>query len=77
MQAASYEIRLRGMIGRTLAERFDGFDAEVEPAATVLRGEVRDQAQLHGLLARIESLGLELVELRPLGPRSEPIRSDC
>ena len=62
------------MIGRTIAERFDGFDAVVEPAVTVLRGEVSDQAQLHGLLARIESLGLELVELRPLGPPTEPVR---
>jgi hypothetical protein len=75
MHPASYEIRLRGMIGRTLAERFDGFDAEIQPAATVLRGEVRDQAELYGVLARIESLGLELVEVRPLGAPNEPIRS--
>ena len=33
---------------------------------TVFRGPVRDQAELHGLLARIESLGLELVEVKQL-----------
>lgn len=37
---------------------------EVEPVETVLRGPVRDQAALHGILEQIESLGLELVEVR-------------
>jgi hypothetical protein len=75
-ERGSYEIRVRGRIGPTLAERFDGFEAEVEPAETVLRGEVRDQAALHGLLARIEALGLELVEVRQVGRRGEPIAND-
>jgi hypothetical protein len=76
MQPGSYEIRVRGRLGTSLASRFDGFRAEVEPAETVLRGEVRDQAQLHGLLAQIEALGLELVEIRQVRPRREPIRND-
>jgi hypothetical protein len=76
MQPGSYEIRVRGQIGKTVAARFDGFDAELEPAETVLRGEIRDQAELHGLLARIESLGLELVEVRQVGRRREPIPND-
>ena len=33
---------------------------------TVLHGPVRDQAELHGLLDRIKTLGLELVEVRRL-----------
>jgi hypothetical protein len=69
----SFEIRLRGRIGSTVAQQFDGFDASVEPATTVLRGEVRDQAELHGLLARIEALGLELVDVRQLTHRTEPL----
>jgi hypothetical protein len=32
----------------------------------VMRGEVRDQSELHGVLERIQSLGLELIELRRL-----------
>jgi hypothetical protein len=36
----------------------------VNPAETVMRGELRDQAELHGILERIRSLGLELIEVR-------------
>ena len=39
------------------------------PAETVMRGELRDQAELHGLLDRIQSLGLELLEVRRLEDR--------
>jgi hypothetical protein len=31
-----------------------------------MRGELRDQSELHGLLDRIQSLGLELIEVRRL-----------
>src|SRR5271169_3250074 len=64
MTADRYEIRVRGAIGDAVLNRFEEFDVEVEPVETVLRGPVRDQAELHGLLARIESLGLELVEVK-------------
>jgi len=62
-----YEIRVRGRVGKSLLSRFDGFDAEVEPAETILRGDVSDQAALHGVLDRIQDLGLELVEVRRVG----------
>jgi hypothetical protein len=47
-------------------------DVDVAPAETVLHGPVEDQAGLHGLLDRIQSLGLELIEVRrlPAGDRS-------
>jgi hypothetical protein len=59
-----YEIRIRGRLGKGVLATFEGFEAEVEPVQTVLRGPVADQAALHGLLAQIERLGLELVEVR-------------
>ena len=37
-----------------------------EPVDTVLRGPVDDQDGLHTILARIQDLGLELVEIRQL-----------
>ena len=37
---------------------------------TTLFGKVQDQAALHGLLERIESLGLELVEVRRFSSES-------
>ena len=64
MDPEQYEIRVRGRVGKSVLSRFDGFDAEVEPAETVLRGEISDQAELHGVIDRIQGLGLELVEIR-------------
>jgi hypothetical protein len=47
---------------------FEGMDADVATTETVLHGPVEDQTGLHGLLDRIQSLGLELVEVRRLPP---------
>jgi len=49
-----------------VAAAFEGLSATVEPVETVLHGPVRDQAALYGLLDRIQSLGLELLEVRRL-----------
>jgi hypothetical protein len=62
--SSSYEIRIRGRVGDSLLASFEDMDAAVRPAETVLRGPVADQAQLHGLLERIQLLGLELIEIR-------------
>jgi hypothetical protein len=61
---ADYEIRIKGRLSDSLCDAFEDFTAAVRPAETVMRGEVRDQAELHGVLDRIQSLGLELIEIR-------------
>jgi hypothetical protein len=62
----SYEIRIKGRLSDSLLSAFEGMSATVEPVETVLHGPVPDQSSLHGLLDRIQSLGLELVEIRRL-----------
>ena len=71
MQSSRYEFRIRGQVGERLLASFGGFDAEVQPPETILRGAVVDQAALHGILEQIEALGLELVEVRQVGTTSE------
>ncbi|HEY7398049.1 MAG TPA: hypothetical protein VH538_07095 [Gaiellaceae bacterium] len=68
-----YEIRIRGQIGDELASYVGNMTAEVLPVETVLRGDVADQAALHGMLDHVQSLGLELIEIRLLAtePGSE------
>ena len=61
-----YEIRVRGRVSDATLSSFEGMDADVATAETVLHGPVVDQADLHGLLDRIQSLGLELIEVRKL-----------
>jgi hypothetical protein len=65
-----YEIRIKGRLSESLLAAFEGLTTTVQPVATVLSGEVQDQAALYGLLDRIQSLGLELVELRSVAPGS-------
>lgn len=76
MDSAQYEIRVRGRLGEKVAATFRGFDAEVEPAETILRGPVADQSALHGILEQIESLGLELVEVRRIDRRGSRINGE-
>jgi hypothetical protein len=59
-----------------LLSSFEGFDAKVQPVETILSGEVADQAALHGVLEQIESLGLELVEVKQVDDRRHPIARD-
>ena len=59
----SYQIRVRGRLGRTLRAAFPALNADAQGEDTVLSG-IPDQAALHGILAQIEALGLELLLVR-------------
>lgn len=73
---ARYEIHIRGRVGDDLVAVFEGLTAEVLPVETVLHGDIRDQAELHGILDRVQGLGLELIEVRRLpNGASKPARA--
>ncbi|MFI0512106.1 hypothetical protein RKD19_001262 [Streptomyces canus] len=59
-----YEIRVDGHMSDTMAEAFPELERVVMSGQTVLFGSVIDEAQLFGLLARCQSLGLHVVEMR-------------
>ena len=67
MSTVNYEIRLVGVVGAAGREAFADLAVDVEPAATVLSGEL-DQAGLLGLIDRIRALGLELLDIRRVRP---------
>jgi hypothetical protein len=73
---ASYEIRIRGRVGDPVLATFANLNASVRPTETVLRGVIKDQAALHGVLDRIQSLGLELIEIRQVGDPQTPRASE-
>jgi hypothetical protein len=64
--STGYEIRIKGRLSDSLCGAFEDFNAAVRPAETVMRGELRDQSELHGVLDQIQSLGLELIEVRKI-----------
>jgi hypothetical protein len=68
--ADNYEIRIKGRVGDSVLEAFEGMTATVEPVETILHGPIADQQALHELLAELQSLGLELVEFRRLPGQS-------
>ena len=76
MKPSRYEFRIRGRLGERLLSSFEGFDAQIQPVETILSGSVADQAALHGVLEQIESLGLELVEVRQVDERRESLARD-
>jgi hypothetical protein len=65
-----YEIRIRGPLGETLLAGFPGFDAMERDGETLLTGTLPDQAALFGVLAQVEALGLELLEVRSPKPQA-------
>jgi hypothetical protein len=65
---AQYEIRVRGVLGASLRGAFPGLATRADRGETVLTGWLPDQAALHGVLAQIESLNLELIEVRRRSP---------
>lgn len=70
-----YEIRIRGRVGQAVLDTFERLDSDVEPVETILHGPVRDQAELHGLLRRLQGLGLELIEVRRLPTSSTDFKA--
>jgi hypothetical protein len=68
VHSGRYEIRLEGPASEEVLDDFDAFDRDAGGVETVLHGTVRNQAALHRVLERIDSLGLELVAVRRLPP---------
>jgi hypothetical protein len=63
-----YRVRVRGRLGETICSAFPALQARASGSDTVLTGPLADRAALYGVLAQIEALGLELLEVRRLPP---------
>ena len=59
-----YEICFRGTLDPRWAGWFDGFTlSRLENGDTLLRGPIRDQAELRGVLDKIANLNLQLISV--------------
>ena len=67
LEPARYVIRIDGHLGATVLSAFPALAPQHYGACTVLTG-LLDRSALHGVLAEIEALGLDLLELRKLTP---------
>ncbi len=67
---ARYVIRINGHLGATVLSAFPALASRRHDAHTVLTG-LLDRSALYGVLAEIEALGLDLLEIRKLTPDRE------
>lgn len=59
-----FEVRVAGLVSGEALDRLCGVKVSSQELRTVLTGQFRDQAELHGFLARLRSLNLDIVEIR-------------
>lgn len=64
-----YAIRIKGRLGATALSAFPSMVSELKGRETVLTGLLEDRSALFGVVAQIEALGLELLELRLIRAR--------
>lgn len=66
-----YAIRIRGRLGATALSAFPSMVCDLAGGETVLTGWLEDRSALFGVLAQIEALGLDILELREVPARPQ------
>jgi hypothetical protein len=71
-EPARYEVRLQGHLDARWAAWFDGLSLKRESdGTTVIQGPIADQAALHGLLRKVNDLGLALISVTRIQASNE------
>ena len=73
MALFDYEFRVTGVVPEATLIEIEGMRVTAVTrspppgrAETVMRGPVPDQAALHGIMNRLQSIGLDIIEVRRL-----------
>jgi hypothetical protein len=68
-----YEIKIKGQLEEHWSDWLGGLEiAQDEQGNSLLTGFIPDQAALHGILAQIRDLGLNLISIAPKDVDAEP-----
>jgi hypothetical protein len=63
-EGETYEIRIQGRLEGRWSAWFDGMElVDDVDGSTLIRGQVADQAALHGLIQKVRDLGLPLLSV--------------
>ncbi len=66
---SQYEFEIEGHLDDRWQEWFEEFTlTHTADGRTLLTGPIRDQAALHGILKKINNLGLTLISVNPVNP---------
>jgi len=63
-----YRVVVREELDERYASAFEGMRVDSADGQTVITGTITDKSHLHGLLERIDALGLELISVEPERP---------
>jgi hypothetical protein len=66
-----FRLIVEGELSDELEPAFHGMKLTRAEGNTTITGNVRDQAELHGLLQRVSDLGLTLLEAKAIDERPE------
>lgn len=72
VSAREYRITVEGELSDRVAAAFAGMTLSRLDGITVLKGPVRDQAELQGILQRLSSLGLTLLSAAAIDEPNRP-----
>jgi len=67
-ESSFYQIHVKGRLDQKWKDWFNGFEITYTNGDTLLQGTVPDQAALHGILAKINDLGLPIISVESLEP---------
>jgi hypothetical protein len=70
-----YMIRVNGHLGATILSAFPAMTSQRDGADTLLTG-LLSRSAVYGVLAEIEALGLDLLEVRQHAAKPEPAPND-
>jgi hypothetical protein len=73
MTGETYEVRVSGEVPTDVLGELGDVTMSVQELRTVLVCTLPDQAALHGFLARLRALGLDLVEVRSVPPSDDEV----
>ncbi len=68
MRSQMYEITFLGQAGTALRAESEDCEVTIGRGTTTLRAELPDRAALSGLLERINSLGLDVIDVSLVAP---------
>jgi hypothetical protein len=66
LETRRYEFRVAQRLSATVVAAFPELSVTDCPSGTVLFGPMRDDAELHGILSRLQLLGLTILDVHRL-----------
>lgn len=65
-EQSNYHIKIKGHLDTRWQDWFDGLTLTLtDDGNTLLCGEVKDQAALHGVFKKVSNLGLTIISVNP------------